>query len=309
MKVKELFVLWLEKYAKLSVKTRTYNKYEFIVYTRIIPVLGECDINQITTTMLQEFVLQLLEKGNIKDNSSLSVNTVHGIVSVLKQGFNLAMLLEFINKNPTTAIKMPKLDEKEICALSREEQKRVEEYCLNNRKWNYIGIILCLYTGIRLGELLALTWEDIDFENKSLCIKKTAYKAKINGENQMIIDTPKTKKSNRVIPLCDKLLNLLELLKNNTESQYVISTKNGNIIETRSYQRTFESILVKCGVKHYNFHCLRHTFATRAIELGMDPKTLSEILGHTNVGITLNRYAHSLYEFKIQEMNKLSTLL
>ena len=309
MKVKELFILWLEKYAKLGVKTRTYNKYEFIVYTRIIPEFGDLDINQISTITLQEFILQLLENGNIKDSSSLSVNTVYGIVSVLKQGFNLAVLLELTNKNPTAAIKMPKLDEKEICALSREEQKRVEEYCLNNRKCNYLGVILCLYTGIRLGELLALTWDDVDFENKSLYINKTAYKAKVNGQNQMIIDTPKTKKSNRVIPLCDKLLNLLEILKKNTSSQYIISTKQGNIIDTRSYQRTFESILDKCQVKHYNFHCLRHTFATRAIELGMDPKTLSEILGHTNVGITLNRYAHSLYEFKIQEMNKLSTLL
>ena len=134
MKVKELFVLWLEKYAKLGVKTRTYNKYEFIVHARIIPEFGNYDIDQITTTTLQDFILKLLENGNIKDNSSLSINTVHGIVSVLKQGFNLAMLLELINKNPTTAIKMPKTDEKEICALSREEQKKVDEMNNNNSK-------------------------------------------------------------------------------------------------------------------------------------------------------------------------------
>ena len=141
-KVKELFSLWLKKYAKLGVKIRTYNKYEFIVYSRIIPQFGELELNQITTTNLQEFILYLLESGNLKDNSALSVNTVYGIISVLKQGFNHAMVLELINKNPTNALKMPKAIEKEICALSREEQKVIEEYCLHNKKLNYIGIIL-----------------------------------------------------------------------------------------------------------------------------------------------------------------------
>ena len=125
----------------------------------------------------------------------------------------------------------------------------------------------------------------------------------------MVIDKPKTKKSNRIIPLPDKLINLLQLTKNKSTSDYILSTKTNNMVDIRSYQRTFESILNKCGIKHYNFHCLRHTFATRALELGMDIKTLSEILGHTNVAITLNRYAHSLLEYKIQEMNKISSLL
>ena len=97
--------------------------------------------------------------------------------------------------------------------------------------------------------------------------------------------------------------------KNNSKSNYVISTRNNTIVEVRSYQRTFDSILSKCNIKHYNYHALRHTFATRALELGMDIKTLSEILGHTNVSITLNRYAHSLLDYKIQEMNKVSSLL
>ena len=107
----------------------------------------------------------------------------------------------------------------------------------------------------------------------------------------------------------DKLINLLILHKNNSKSDYLISTRNNTIVEVRSYQRTFDSILFKCHIKHYNYHCLRHTFATRALELGMDIKTLSEILGHTNVSITLNRYAHSLLDYKIQEMNKVSSLL
>lgn len=309
MKVKELFNLWLSKYTKLSVKVRTYNKYQDIIYSRIVPEFGDYDIDNITTTMIQEFILKLLNKGNLINDKPLSVNTIYGIISVLKQGFNLAISLDLINKNPTTSIKMPKASEKEICALTREEQKKVEEYCINNRKGNYIGIILCLYTGIRLGELLALTWDDIDFQSKILYIRKTTYKAKVEGKNEIIVDKPKTKKSKRVIPLPDKIINLLTYIKKQSESEYIISTNKHNIVDVRSYQRTFKSILNRCHVKHYNFHCLRHTFATRALELGMDIKTLSEILGHTNVAITLNRYAHSLFEYKVQEMNKISSLL
>ena len=309
MKLEDLLNLWLEKYAKLSIKPRSYNKYEAFITLHINPILGNIPITEITSNMLQDFILQKLENGNLKTNKPLSVNTVFGIVSVLKQAFKLALTLDLIPKDPTVAIKLPQQQEKEIQALTRDEQKRIEEYCLKQTKNNYIGIIICLYTGIRLGELLALTWDDIDFEKKFLYIKKTAYKLKINGKNQMVIDKPKTKKSNRIIPLPDKLINLLQLSKNKSTSDYILSTKTNNMVDIRSYQRTFESILNKCGIKHYNFHCLRHTFATRALELGMDIKTLSEILGHTNVAITLNRYAHSLLEYKIQEMNKISTLL
>ena len=309
MKLEDLLNLWLEKYAKLSIKPRSYNKYEAFITLHINPILGNIPINEITSNMLQDFILQKLENGNLKTNKPLSVNTVFGIVSVLKQAFKLALTLDLIPKDPTVAIKLPQQQEKEIQALTRDEQKRIEEYCLKQTKNNYIGIIICLYTGIRLGELLALTWDDIDFEKKFLFIKKTAYKLKINGKNQMVIDKPKTKKSNRIIPLPDKLINLLQLTKNKSTSDYILSTKTNNMVDIRSYQRTFESILNKCGIKHYNFHCLRPTFATRALELGMDIKTLSEILGHTNVAITLNRYAHSLLEYKIQEMNKISSLL
>ena len=309
MKLEDLLNLWLDKYAKLSIKPRSYNKYEAFITLHINPILGDIPITEITSNMLQDFILQKLENGNLKTNKPLSVNTVFGIVSVLKQAFKLALTLDLIPKDPTVAIKLPQPQEKEIQALTRDEQKRIEEYCLKQTKNNYIGIIICLYTGIRLGELLALTWDDIDFEKKFLYIKKTAYKIKINGKNQMVIDKPKTKKSNRIIPLPDKLLTLLQLSKNKSNSDYILSTKTNNMVDIRSYQRTFESILNKCGIKHYNFHCLRHTFATRALELGMDIKTLSEILGHTNVAITLNRYAHSLLEYKILEMNKISSLL
>ena len=309
MKVKELFDIWLNKYCKLSLKIRSFNKYDNFINLHINPILGEYEITEITSDILQDFISLKLKEGNLKTKGPLSSNTVFGIASVLKQGFKFALMQDLIIKDPTLSLKLPQATEKEVQALTRDEQKTIEEYCLKHNKSNYLGIIICLYTGIRLGELLALTWDDINFEDKLLYIKKTSYTSKVNCKNQIIIDKPKPKKSNRIIPIPDKLLVLLQIQKRASSCDYIIATKQNKMVETRSYQRTFESILSKCGIKHYNFHCLRHTFATRALELGMDIKTLSEILGHTNVAITLNRYAHSLLDYKIQEMNKIGTLL
>lgn len=309
MKLQELLQIWLNKYAKLTLKTRSYTGYADIIRLHIDPILGEYDIQDITPVILQDYVIEKLKSGNLITHKSLASNTVYRIVSILKQVFNLALNLELISKNPTQNIKLPKPKEKEVLALTREEQKIVEEYCLKSIKNNYLGIIICLYTGIRLGELLALTWEDIDFEKKYLYIKKTSYTMRQNNKTIIVTDTPKTKKSNRLIPIPLKLIQLLTIYKTRSTSNYIIHTLRNEMVETRSYQRTFESILNKCNIKHYNFHCLRHTFATRALELGMDIKTLSEILGHTNVAITLNRYAHSLLDYKIQEMNKIAQIL
>lgn len=309
MKVKELFDIWLNKYCKLSLKIRSFNKYDNFINLHINPILGEYEITEITSDILQDFISLKLKEGNLKTKGALSSNTVFGIASVLKQGFKFALMQDLIIKDPTLSLKLPQATEKEVQALTRDEQKTIEEYCLKHNKSNYLGIVICLYTGIRLGELLALTWDDINFEDKLLYIKKTSYTSKVNGKNQIVIDKPKTKKSNRIIPIPNKLLVLLDIQKRASSCDYIIATKQNKMVETRSYQRTFESILSKCGIKHYNFHCLRHTFATRALELGMDIKTLSEILGHTNVAITLNRYAHSLLDYKIQEMNKIGTLL
>ena len=309
MKVKELFEMWLNKYMKPSVKIRSFNKYESVVKDYINPLIGELDLVACNCAVIQDYVCKLINLNSSKTKTPLATNTIYGIVQVLKQGFKLALELELILKDPTLKIKLPSATEKEVLALTREEQKIIENYCLLNPKTNYIGIIISLYTGIRLGELLALTWGDIDFDKKLMFIKKTSYSAKIEGKYVIVVDKPKTKKSNRIIPLPEKIINLLLIHRNNSTGDFIISTRNNKMVEVRSYQRTFASILAKCSIKHYNYHCLRHTFATRALELGMDIKTLSEILGHTNVSITLNRYAHSLLDYKIQEMNKVVSLL
>lgn len=298
MKLKELLELWLERYMKHTIKIRTYNRYKSICDLHLIKDLGEYELEELKPNVLQDFLLK-------KIDDHYSTNTIKGIVSVLKQALRLAITLEFVDKEYCSNLKMPSSEEKEISVFTKKEQQVIESFCLNHKKRNYIGIVICLYTGIRLGELLALTWDDIDFNSNLLTINKTSYSAKVDGKTQIIVDKPKTKKSNRVIPLPNQLVKLLKIIKKESNSKYVITTRNSGMVGNRSYQRTFKFILKKVNVPYRNFHSLRHTFATNAIELGMDVKTLAEILGHTNAMITLNRYSHSLLNYKIEMMNKL----
>ena len=204
---------------------------------------------------------------------------------------------------------MPAPTEKPVNAFERHEQEKIVKYCLESKKNNYIGFVICLYTGIRLGELLALTWNDIDFAKGLMSITKTTYRIKENGVPRIVVDEPKTKNSIRVIPLSKNLLDLLKRIKKTSNSEYVISTRNNGIVGTRSYQRTFERILTKLDIPYKNFHSLRHTFATRAVEMGMDIKTLSEIIGHKNPMITLQRYTHSMMSYKTEMMNKMGEMV
>lgn len=308
MKLNEWLDTWLNKYLKTTIKLRTYLKYNDIINKHINPILGEYELDDLNGNILQEFVLYKLNNGNLITNEKLADNSVITIVSLLKQALRQALFLGISNTEYTAHIKIPMAKEKEIMVFNRLEQQKLESYCLNSKP-NYIGIIICLYTGIRLGELLALTWNDIDFDNKLLRVNKTVYTITKNGKNEAHIDRPKTKQSNRIIPLPKQIINLLKRKKKESISNYIISTKNGGIVQNRSYQKSFKSILNRCEITYKNFHSLRHTFATRALELGMDVKTLSEILGHKNSSITLNRYSHSLLEHKFEFMNKVGKLL
>lgn len=188
--------------------------------------------------------------------------------------------------------------------ISMKEQKQIEQAVLNGNKDKLYGILLCLYSGLRIGELIALQWSDIDFVKGIFTVSKSCH----DGKDGLIIDEPKTANSRRLIPLPKQLLPILKGIKKKSDSSFVVSS-NGSFVSVRSYQRSFELLLKRLNIPHKGFHSLRHTFATRAIECGMDVKTLSEILGHKNPTVTLNRYTHSLMEHKQDMMNKLGKLL
>lgn len=308
MTLNELFDIWLNKYAKYKLKLRTFITYQNIYKNHIEQIIGHYELNELSTTLIQDFIVNKIEKGNLINNLSLSYNTVNLIISILKQVIKLGYNLSLISYNITNNILIPKRCEKKIDVLNHQEQQLLEAYCLSHKN-NYIGIVLCLYTGIRIGELLALTWDDINFDTKLLSINKTVCVLKINGKYLFHIDEPKTKSSIRLIPISKQLLPYLKRIKLSSSSNFVITTRKNTMVSIRSYQMTFTKILAKLKIKYHNFHALRHTFATRSLELGMDIKSLSEILGHKNAMITLNRYSHSMLNYKIEMINKLGKML
>ena len=304
MLYKEWLSEWLENYVKTSVKERTYAKYADIVRIRLIPSLGKHELNDLPPFIVQRYITELLHHGNLKNGEGLSANTVNLIIAVIQSSMKTAHYIGLTSEYKMNKIKRPRVQEKQISCFSPSEQKMIEQAVLTDKRSKMIGILICLYTGLRVGELLAIEWTDIDFSKNELKVCKTCYD---KGKSR-ITTTPKTISSVRIIPIPKQLVPILKQLKKQSKSQYVIS-ENGTYILIRSYQRSFELLLKRLGIAHQGFHSLRHTFATRALECGMDVKTLSEILGHKNATVTLNRYAHSLMDHKREMMNRLGKLM
>ena len=299
---------WLQNYIKPSTKKRTFNQYSKIIQTHILPYLGDLKLEELTPLIIQKFITKLSINGNKCTGKGLSASYIRMIVSIIKNSLKAAHLISYLPNYTLDKVNYPKIIEKKIECFTINEQKKIEFAAKTTKKDKYLGIILCLYTGLRIGELLALTWNDIDFEKNILIISKTCYDSSEEGTRIRNINIPKTKNSIREIPLPTKILEMLKEMKKKSKCEFVIA-EGEKFVFMRSYQRTFELLLKKLKIPHKGFHSLRHTFATRALECGMDVKTLSEILGHKNPTITLNRYVHSLWEHKKEMMNKLSMLL
>lgn len=240
------------------------------------------------------------------------------IHSALKQAYKNGL----VNKNVSELLTLPKQKGKEMRVLSLNEQKALQTAVQGERLG--IGIIISLYTGIRLGELLGLKFDDIDFEAETITIRRTLNRLKVfdnpDKKTDIVIGEPKSIKAKRIIPLQDFLIPLLKThrIKILTERMkvlnmykndgFVICNEFGGYIEPRTYQDFFKRMLKKAGIENTNFHTLRHTFATRALETGFDVKVLADILGHADASTTLNKYAHALPDHKKTSMEKLSCL-
>ena len=301
MKYQDWLEEWLASCVKPLMKDRTFTKYSWIARKKIIPPLGGYEMNDLEAPVLQRFVSGLTEQ--------YAAGTVRGIMTVLKASLKAAVGMNLIAHQYTDCINGPKVEEKAVECFSKEEQKKIEEYVIRRtRKSKLTGILICLYTGIRIGELFALEWKDIDLKSGTLSVRNSCHDGWGQNGYYKIIEQPKTKTSRRLIPIPKQLLPYLNRLKKDSTGSYVIYGQ-GKPISVRSYQRTFERMLRELKIPHKGFHSLRHTFATRALECGMDVKTLSEILGHKNPMVTLSRYTHSLMEHKSEMMNKIGRLL
>lgn len=302
MRYKDWLNEWLDYYVQPRTKQRTFEKYSKQINKHVLPVLGEYNIDDLTAVTLQKFVAALIDKG-------LSANTVNGVITLLKTSLQRAVSVGVVQRQYSNFVVRPKTREKQVECFSKDEQKKIERYVFDKNKPKLFGIVFCLYTGLRIGELLALTWDDVDLQKGIICVSKSCHDSWENGEYVKVIDEPKTESSMRIIPFPKQLLSRLKELKKLTKSGYVIGSERVHGAQVRSYQKTFESLLKKLKIPHKGFHSLRHTFATRALECGMDVKTLSEILGHKNPMVTLKRYAHSMLEHKAEMMNRVGKLL
>lgn len=272
--------LWLETYMKNKVKQSTYVSYRGYIENHLAPAFPTLKLKDLTTKLLQDFY-------NYKQNTQgLSPKTILNLHRCLHKAMNQAVLEHYIDFNPCDAVSLPRNEKPQVEILTREEQQKL---IYTSYKYRYgIFIRLTLATGIRLGELLGLRWEDIDFNKRMLSI--------------------------RSIPLIPNIASELQLWKNvqqndamtagaaYQDSGFLVTNPFGGYLEPRTFKDAYDEILKASGLGHYTFHALRHTFATRAMEQGMDAKTTSILLGHSSVSFTLDTYTHVLDSQKQEEM-------
>ena len=282
---KKHVIKWLNE-KKSYVKESTYANYSYIVYNYIIPYVGNYDVKKLNKKVFQDLILNLHEK-------SLSNKTIKDIIMVIK--ISLRKVFEE-NKIKSFSLKLVYPKEKNIKTmnvLSKNEQHILMEYIIKNISDKNVGFLLSLLCGLRIGEVCALKWENIDLENKIIHITKTIQRIYIKENNtilsKVVITNPKTIKSNRDIPINDFMYEkLINLRKNN--NVFVLSG-NAQYIEPRTYRNYFTKILKSLNLRHFKYHALRHTFASNLISLKIDYKTVSELLGHSNISLTLNANA------------------
>lgn len=296
---------------KFEIKASTYARYVEISEKHLIPDLGLMQVSEFTLDDGNNYIKQLLSNGKTQ-GTGLAPKTVKDIVSVLKLVLKYAEEKHYILSAPID-FSVPKQGRSTIQILAPSQRERLETFVCTTTDPYKFGVYLCLYTGMRIGEICALQWKDIDCVNSTISVNKTVLRVKDVGstttKTRILINTPKTPSSERLIPLPGELSGMLQQLKlelSPSENSYVL-TGTGKFIEPRNYYERYKRYLRACELGDFNFHALRHTFATRCIEAGVDPKVLSEILGHASVQITLDRYVHPSLEIKRSSLGRLFT--
>lgn len=296
--LKDLTLEWLCS-MKFKIKESSYCRYETIVLKHIIPYFENTIYKDIDTVTVNNYIEYLFEYGKSNEIGGLSVKTVRDIITILRAVARYAES-KYDFSNRLINISIPKLDKKITQVLNFTERSKLQKYLLNNLNYSNLGILISMYSGLRIGELCALTWGDIDLTNGFIYVSKTVQRINNNSEKgnktKICIGEPKSSSSIREIPLPEFILEILRNYKRDKNCYILSGTQS--LIEPRTLQYRFKNILNSCGIRDVNFHILRHTYATLCIEIGFDVKALSELLGHTNVNITLNRYVHSSTEIK-----------
>lgn len=290
--IREIALAWKSDKQRY-VKQSTYAAYVLILENHILPSFGEC--RALSEQLVQDFVLQKL-------NSGLSIKTVKDLLIVLKMVMKFGVKNKWIDycewdiKYPTTE------SHKDIEVLTVEHHKKILDFIQQNFTFRNLGIYISLTTGLRIGEICGLKWEDIDIASGTISVKRTIERIYIAEGNhkctKLIINTPKTKNALRDIPITKELLTMIKPLKRVMNDNFYVLTNDEKPTEPRTYRNYYHRLMKRLNIPRLKYHGLRHSFATRCIESNCDYKTVSVLLGHSNITTTLNLYVHPNMEQK-----------
>ena len=295
---------------KLNLKPSSIIKYQNLIENHILPELGHYKLKDLNSNTLQAFLEKEGNNGNKKNGEALSLSTLQTLLyllnSIIKYAASNNMIALFsvhllAGGQPTSS----------VSCLTEKEESALDAYLSAHLSCRNIGIMLSLYCGLRIGEACGLQWTDIDFAHRLLSVKRTVQRMKVaSGEHKtkLCVGTPKSNSSLRTIPIPEFLMPTLYALSAQACGDAYILTQAANPLDPRTLQYYFNKVVSICGIRKLNYHTLRHTFATNCVALGFDIKTLSEILGHSNVSITLNKYVHPSMKQKTIQMAYWNTI-
>ena len=308
MLIYDYFKVWIDTQSKKGLKTTTIALYDGYLRNYINKGIGNIEIEELTFHDIQSFYDSIIYEGNI------TIKTLRNIHSAMHRALKDAIKKDLIKINPADYVEIPKQEEKEVEILKEDELKKLEDAIEYERLG--ISIKIAIESGLRLGEIMALKWHNIDFIKKELEVEYSLsrHKSKINNKTELMLDRPKTKNSIRRVPINEKLIEALLKHKEWQKSRYfivdiekdfVLSIKYMKPIDPRTIQDFFKRMQIKSGIDKHKFHALRHTFASKAIKAGVSDKVISKLLGHSNVSTTLNIYAHISDEMMRDSINKM----
>ncbi len=293
--------VWLEE-KKIFVKESTYANYSVALMNHLIPAFGNCTFEEINSAVVQRQVIEWMKRGRRDASGGLAEKTVRDLIIILKNCIRDWSIATSQKYNRIQVRYGKSYGVEKLHTLSKEELRHIVECMKTENGCEILGCAIAIYTGMRIGEVCALQWKDVDFINHLICVKKTLqriYTKNFEGKSnsKIIITTPKSQKSIREIPISNTLYPMLKRYAC-TDGECYVLTGTEKFIEPRIYRKHYEAFLKRNNIRHVCFHDLRHTFATCCIESGADCKVVSELLGHASVNTTLNLYVHPHLEDK-----------
>ena len=304
MRFSELAELWLAS-LRQGIKESTYAHYQYTLHKYLLPVLSKVPVVSLEESFLEQAMQQIITPTDAA-HKPLGNSSARECLSMLRRICKYAAHLRLI-RPMELEVALPKAIDKISAPLSPAEQQRLHQYVQANPTPRKIGLLLGLELGLRIGEICGLQWGDFDLKLGTLNINRTVCRISCgNGHTKVVIQTPKTRTSRREIPLPKQLLILLKKLRGSaSNAAWFLSGSESKPTEPRCYRKSIKAYLKQATVRQVRPHALRHTFATTCLQAGCDVKTLSELLGHANANITLQRYVHSNLTRKRREMNRI----